>query len=458
MIEINFDRGTLTISGVESREEVISDCVWDERENVYRLKAILYNELILHLLKNKIEYNDNARKYKELKLVSNVRQEPYPFQKEGLRAWLNNKSRGVVVLPTGTGKSYLATLAIEKKQRSTLLVVPTIDLMNQWYDTLYNAFDMDIGLIGGGYNEVKDITVTTYDSAYIHMDRIGNLFGLVIFDECHHLPGETFSIGSAMCLAPFRLGLTATPERADGLHTLLEDLIGDIVYRKEITELSGDYLAEYETVRLSVNLSERQIEEYMSQRQIYINFLRNKGINMSSANGWNKFIMIASQSSEGRKAFQAYRTQKELALAAPAKIEVLEKLLHKHRNDRVIVFTQDNHTVYKISSMFLIPAITHQTKTKERKDMLENFNNGTYNMIVTSKVLNEGVNVPKANIGIVLSGSGSITEHVQRLGRILRKSKTDAGEDKKALLYEVITNQTTEEYISKRRRQHNAYQ
>lgn len=453
MIVIEYDRGTLIIKGVEDEAQIPYECLWDDREQVYRLKAMTYNELVLFLIKNKVEYEDKAKQYKDLNLVSNVHQEPYPYQKEALNAWLKNRSRGVIVLPTGSGKTYLATLAIEKRQRSTLLVVPTIDLMNQWYDTLKSSFDINIGLIGAGYNEVEDITITTYDSAYIHMERIGNLFGLIIFDECHHLPGETYSLSASFCLAPFRMGLTATPERADGQHKLLDSLIGETVYRKEITELSGDYLADYETIKLTVELSDEQIKEYMSEREVYINFLRKCGINMSASDGWNRFIMMASQSAEGRRAFASYRRQKELALGAPGKIRVLEKLLHKHRTDRVIVFTQDNQTVYDISRRFLVPAITHQTKVKERSEILSNFNEGIYTVVVTSKVLNEGVNVPEANVAIVLSGSGSIMEHVQRLGRILRKK-----EGKTALLYEVVTSRTTEEHISNRRRQHNAYQ
>jgi superfamily II DNA or RNA helicase len=118
----------------------------------------------------------------------------------------------------------------------------------------------------------------------------------------------------------------------------------------------------------------------------------------------------------------------------------------------VIIFTSDNKTVYKISRKFLIPAITHQTKVKERHEILQRFNAGDYPFLVTSKVLNEGVDVPAANVAIVLSGSGSVREHVQRLGRILRRAQ-----DKHALLYEVVAEDTAEEYVSSRRRQHSAY-
>ena len=101
---------------------------------------------------------------------------------------------------------------------------------------------------------------------------------------------------------------------------------------------------------------------------------------------------------------------------------------------------------------FCLPVITHRTKAAERKEFLEKFRSGEYPVLLTSKVLNEGVDVPEASIGIVVSGSGSTREHVQRLGRILR-----AKEGKQAVLYELISDGTSEMSVSFRRRQHRAY-
>src|SRR5262249_58850794 len=108
---------------------------------------------------------------------------------------------GVVVLPTGAGKSYVGQMAIEAVQRGTLVVAPTIDLMGQWYDLLCAAFGEQIGLIGGGYYEVQDLTVTTYDSAYNHMDRLGNHWGLNIFGQCPALAGWEYCSrpGDGLC-------------------------------------------------------------------------------------------------------------------------------------------------------------------------------------------------------------------------------------------------------------------
>ncbi len=130
----------------------------------------------------------------------------------------------------------------------------------------------------------------------------------------------------------------------------------------------------------------------------------------------------------------------------------VEHLLQEHRRDRTIVFTQENRAAYDVARRFLVPVITHQTKVTERSEILEGFRAGRYSTIATSKVLNEGVDIQEANVAIVLSGSGSVREHVQRLGRVLRKR-----EGKHAVLYEIVTNKTTEAQTSERRRDHDAY-
>src|SRR5690606_3669962 len=271
-------------------------------------------------------------------------------------------------------------------------------------------------------------------------------------DECHHLPGPSYRLAADCCLAPYRLGLTATPERQDGAERDLDELVGPIVYRRDIRELAGDYLADYETVKVRVRLSEEERELYLDARTTYLDFLRESRIDLSAPGGWTRFIGATSKSTEGRRALLAYRRQRQIAQASSAKLRVLERLLDSHRKDRVLIFTSDNATVHRISRSFLIPAITHQTRVKERHDILEGFNAGTFPFLVTSRVLNEGVDVPAANVAIVLSGTGSVREHVQRLGRILRR-----GPEKRAILYELIAEDTAEESTSARRRQHSAY-
>ena len=395
---------------------------------------------------------DEARRDVELTSGPCVHREARPFQTEALQAWRAADGRGVVVLPTGAGKTHVAVMAIDAVRRSTLVVAPTLDLVRQWYDLLRATFAIPVGVVGGGDHDVQPITVTTYDSAYLHMEHLGARFGLVVFDECHHLPGPTYALASRLCLAPRRLGLTATPERADGKEAELESLIGPIVHRRDISELAGEYLADYDTVQLDIELEPDERAEHDTERAIYLAFIAKNGIRLGTPRGFGDFVMRSAQSMDGRRAMRAYRRQREIGFVASKKLAYLEHLLDRHRDDRALVFTQDNATAYRVARRFLVPVITHQTRVTERSEILAGFQAGAYGAVVTSKVLNEGVDVREANVAIVLSGSGSVREHVQRLGRILRKSG-----DKRAMLYELVTARTAETGTSERRREHDAY-
>ncbi len=453
-VHLAFDGGTLLVTGADPETlQALPGCRFDPRNGSFRAEALHYRALVEHLLRLKLPFKDEARSYDKTPWPLRTSRDPFPHQTEALQTWWQKGGRGVVVLPTGTGKTHVAVLAIRHAGRPALVVTPTIDLLNQWYRELLVAFDVPVGLLGGGHHDLQPLTVSTYDSAHLYLERWGHRFGLVVFDECHHLPGATYANAARGCIAPFRLGLTATPERLDGGEALLPELIGPVVYRREIKQLAGQFLADYRVERLYVELSAEEQEQYRAAREHYRSFVQARGISMAGPAGWQRFIQESCRSAEGRAAFQAYREQKRLSLAAPAKLHLLEQLLDRHARDRALVFTYDNATVYQIARRFLVPAITHQTKARERRQVLDRFQAGEYPVVVTSRVLNEGVDVPAANVGVVLSGTGTPTEHVQRLGRLLRKQA-----EKQALLYEVVTRGTGEEFTSERRRQHHAYQ
>ncbi|MBM4291378.1 MAG: DEAD/DEAH box helicase [Deltaproteobacteria bacterium] len=451
MIRITFHAGTLEIRGLDDPASLPKPVEWDIRSASHRCPALYYPDVVMSLVRRRVPYQDDARRYEVLDGGITAPRPPRPYQQEALDAWLPRR-QGVVVLPTGAGKTYLAMMAIEAVARSALVVVPTLELVRQWYQALAEGFSHPVGAIGGGDYNPQPLTVITYDSAYNHMEHLGDRYGLVIFDECHHLPSDTYSLAARSCLAPYRLGLSATPERADGRHLALDDLIGPVVYRRDVVELAGDYLADYSTHQVVIELTEEERADYLRERAIYKDFIVSQGIRLSSPSGWSEFVMKSARSAQGRRAMRAFLRQKQLAFAAPSKLAMVERLLHQHRRDKTLLFTQNNDTAYEVAQRFLVPVITHQTKPSERVEVLEGFSAGRYRAVVTSKVLNEGVDVPDANVAIVISGSGSVREHVQRLGRILRR-----GDDKQAVLYELIAADTSEAYTSARRREHNAY-
>ena len=382
MLTLRFMAGTLELSGapvgaIDGASDLPPGWRWDPRTAIHRAPANAYAATVRHLRARGVEYEDQARAYSTLAVESRVRREPQPYQREALQAWLAADRRGVVVLPTGAGKTQVALMAIERAQRATLIVVPTLDLVRQWYDLLRACFGEPIGLLGGGEHDVQPITVSTYDSAYLKMEHLGARFGLIVFDECHHLPSAAYALAAQLALAPFRLGLTATPERQDGRDADLEQLVGPTVYRRDIVELSGEYLAAYDTERVEIDLTPDERREWDAERAIYRGFVQARGIRMSSPEGWGEFILQSSRNEEGRRAMRAYRRQRELAFCASAKLEYASLLLHEHRRDRVLLFTQDNATAYAIARRFLIPCITHQTKVRERSEILEEPRRGT---------------------------------------------------------------------------------
>lgn len=451
MRTLRFDRGTLLLEGFPD-DEVPVGFVRDERVGLWRAPAIAYHRIALDLHRRGIPYLDEARGYGgELARTHHGERTPRDYQLEAIAAWRQAGRRGTVLLPTGSGKSFVAELAIALCDRATLVVAPTLDLVGQWYDGLRRAFGDPVGIVGGGVHEVHDLTVTTYDSAYLHVERYGARFGLVVFDEVHHLPGRSFAQAAEGSLAPFRLGLTATLERDDGGHERVEELVGPVVYERGIRELSGDYLAPYRTEVLTIDLSAEERLAHDEAFATYRSFRESRGIG-GGRSGWNHFLREAARSADGRRAHKAWRRARQILQGNQAKLQRLEELLRHHQHDRVLVFTNDNATVYRLSRELLLPAITHQTDLKERSQLLKDFADGTLPVLVTSRVLNEGVDLPAADVAVVLSGTSTVREHVQRLGRILRPQ-----EGKQAVLYELVVEGSAEERTSRRRREHDAY-
>jgi superfamily II DNA or RNA helicase len=461
-MRIVFDDGTLLL---EDAPDIVPHAEWDDRVSEYRARAHRYRALLewaentggqatLREAAATLDaIEDDARAYSDLHLTPSVAIEPRDYQQAALTAWTEHDRRGSVVLPTGSGKTFLAVQAIADAGVSTLVVVPTIDLMNQWHATLTNAFSNQlpdpIGVLGGGSHNVTDITVTTYDSAYRYVNEYGDQFGLLVVDEIHHLPAPTYQQIPEMTIAPYRLGLTATYERADGQHEVLEDLIGPVVYEEDVDELAGEYLSEYETIHLKVELTADEREQYDEEYQIYRDYVDNHDFDIWKEDGYQEFLKRTSYDSQGRRALIAKQRAEEIARTAEKKLDTLDTLLKRHHDDRTIIFTANNDFAYDISQEFIIPCITHQTETDERTEILERFRTGEYSMLVTSQVLDEGIDVPAANVGIILSGSASKRQYAQRLGRILRPT-----EDRQpARLYEIITEDTKEQYVSSHRRQ-----
>jgi superfamily II DNA or RNA helicase len=465
-VRLRFERGTLLIEGAPApdgkRESaqptwLPQGCVFDGRVGAYRAFAFQYREVVLALRQAGILMLDQAPLYKPVALRLVVAPEhPYAHQTEALTAWRRHGMRGIVALPTGAGKTHVGALAIAAAGRPAIVLVYTRELLRQWHSILTTTFAVPVGIMGDGLLDADhDLVVATYDSAYRHLDHWGNHWGLAIFDECHRLSASTYTQAGQFLLAPLRLGLSATPEGSDGeLPPGLTEVVGPVVYRRTADELQGDTLAPYEIRRIAVDLTDEErtrYEELTAERDV---FLKARGIKLGAPGGWEAFLRASAGSAEGRRALLAHHERRLLARGAETKLAVLAELLQQHPREQVLIFTDDTATAYEVSARFLLPVITHETPARERTEWMTLFRAGKLRALVASHVLDEGIDVPAAAVGILLSGSGSVREAVQRLGRILRRSP----EKRQAVLYEVVARQTAEEGTARRRGRNPAYQ
>ncbi len=317
-----------------------------------------------------------------LSIEMEKRFELYEHQKIAYRNWVENGMRGTIAIFTRGGKSFVAMQAIYDLKVPTIIFVTTRELMHTWVEYLdkYLGIPRDkVGLLGDGLYEVRDITVATYKSAVSYIDKISQRFEFAVFDEGHHVPARTFSKVAIRIDAQFRMALTATPRRRDMNHTLLMKLCGPQVARFTYTEL----------------------------------------VNMKVVAPIEVFETIYVKGQE-------------------EKLNVLVDLLRKHENEKTIVFTQYIDTVNKISKRLFREGIKHavitgETPQQKRDRAFKDFVEGRVKVIVTTKVLDEGITVPDAEVAIIYEGSGEPRQMIQRIGRVLGYAP-----GKTAKIYEIV--------------------
>ncbi|HMK45080.1 MAG TPA: DEAD/DEAH box helicase family protein [Methanocella sp.] len=444
MIHFAFDKGTLVVRG----NVRVPGSSWDSRSRAYRALGLYYKDIKAFLEASGFEFKDDV-----LDLVPSppmaMKTVLRDYQEKAVAAWQRADRWGVVVLPTGAGKTLVALKAIALVHPA-IVIVPTLDLLEQWKERVVAEFGIEAGVYSGDRHTLGPVTIATYDTAYIRAAELGNRFLLAIFDEVHHLPSPAYSSIAEMFACPNRLGLTATCEREDGKEKDLPRLVGGKIFEMNVDSMEGVHLATYDLKRIKVKMLPEEEARYRQDYETYRKYLADNHIILRTPHDFERLVMRSGRDRGAREAILARHRARTTALSSRAKLIELANILRQHSgpDDRTIIFTEHNELVYAISKEFLLPFITYTTAKDERAENLAKFRSGAYSTIVTSKVLDEGVDVPDANIGIILSGSGSRREFVQRLGRILRKKG-----DKKAILYEIVADGTMEEGSSRKRRE-----
>lgn len=455
LLTLSFDRGTLLLQtdvsiapgkvfkGVELK--------YDQRVFKWRCDAIYYTTVREQAIQAGFQLDDTVGEWKDVQWPQPALPELRQIQKEASHAWMKSK-RGVIVMPTGTGKTEVALAIMQELGVSTLIVAPVRDLMYQWHRRILKGLGYDSGIIGDNTFDLRLVSVTTYDSAYIHMETLGAKFGLIIFDECHHLPGSNRREAALMSAAPLRMGLTATPQRSDGREKDLEWLIGPIVYNIPISSTRGKELANYDVFRIPVHLIDEEQEHYNASARVVRDYMVRRKKEEPSFE-WQDLMAETGKDPEARAVQQAFYFMKSIQDRAFEKFRVLEDIFRLHIGTPIIVFAGSNVMARDISKRFLIPCLLNHCGKKERLEILDGFRDGVYPVLAANRVLDEGVDLPEAKVAVVVGGNASIRQAVQRLGRILRKSGR-----KRGILYEVVCQDTGEVIRSRQRRKSDAYE
>jgi superfamily II DNA or RNA helicase len=443
---LTWDRGTILLDGHLPQElKRLSFLKYDGRVGKYRALAVYYTRVIATAKSMGISVEDRVWNLhcSEVKAASEIKLRPY--QHEALKSWLKTK-RGVVVMPTGAGKTHVAIAAIAELREPALVVVPTVELVEQWRGRLWQFFPGRVGVWYGEEKRESCITVITYDSAYAAVETLGNRYKLLVFDEVHHLPSPSYRQIAELSPAPHRLGLTATPERADGLHVDLDWLVGPVVYRISASDIRGLWTADYDIEVVKVSLKENEKRLYRELEGRYLGYLRKKGLKFKSPSDFQKLIYLSGRDRGAREALEAWHRMRQLLFETEAKVDAVGEILARHRGSKILIFTEYTSLARAVSERYLIPLVTHDISPQEREQVMAMFRRGELKAVVTGKVLDEGVDVPDVDVVVILGGTSSTRQFIQRMGRALRLKPH------KAKIYEVITASTREVDTARRRK------
>jgi DNA excision repair protein ERCC-3 len=317
----------------------------------------------------------------EIEMQSHAELDVRSYQREAAaRFCAPERPSGCAVLPCGSGKTLVAILAMAQIKMRTLVLSPSPTGLEEWARELRKWTTV---VVGAEPERRGAVVLATYAQAIRSMKAWPmDSFGLIIFDEVHLASRELEHV-PCIYAAPQRLGLTATLCREDDYAASLHNLVGPKRYELSWRALEGGgYIASPKCIEVMVPLSVRTRAAY----------------DCASA-----------------------REQSVIAATNEWKLDVVGTLLQRHSNDHVLIMSSHNQQLEAVASKYKVPVITGQTTQTVRRDVLDAFRRGDIGALGISKIGNNSIDLPNANVGIQISGTfGSRQEEAQRLGRLMR--------------------------------------
>lgn len=391
----------------------------------------------------------------------------YHWQKSALAAWEKMGERGIIEAVTGTGKTFVGVEAIRRtleKGGKAHVLVPTIELQNQWASVIKKSLPrVRLGRRGNqacAEFKRKDVIISVINSARDFTPLNLPRGSLLIADEVHRY-GACKNAKALHKNFDKRLGLTATLEREDkGVFTFLQPYFGKIVYRIGYREaINQDVVANFCIAFIGVDFSTQDEQESYEECAERCRMLRRWFIN----SGWapsepfGEFMRRINQIRDGkaddngrRPTYEAickaglylktFSKKRQILATTQTKLDALEKLVPVIRRAAgSIVFSETiesaENAAARIDDAGAIAEVTHSKHSMdERKDILDDFKQGSIEAICAPRILDEGVDVPDADFGIILAASKQRRQMIQRMGRVLRK-KPDGRHARFAIIY-----------------------
>lgn len=374
--------------------------------------------------------------------------EDYPglweWQQEAIQAWRENARTGVIEAVTGSGKTRVGTAAAFEAIRQgirVLVLVPTSELQRQWISTLRRDLPgARRGQLGDGYSDsldTCDILVAIVHSAATRETLREHKAGLVIADECHRYAAPMFA-GALQESYSWRLGLSATYERADGAHKeRLEPFFGKVVYRIWFDRALQDrVIAPFDIALVGVELPPADRASYDELSETMLTTARNLeafgGVPRAPFSEFIAAVVALSKQDtvEGglaRKYMSAMSARHQLLAETKSKNMALAALrapLDEARKS--IIFTQTKASAAAaggICNAVGIPAavVMSGMDPATRRTALNLFRDGAIKVLAAPQILDEGIDVPAAELAVVLAASRTERQMIQRLGRVIRR-------------------------------------
>jgi DNA excision repair protein ERCC-3 len=336
------------------------------------------------------------------------------YQREWVETFLDRRA-GVFVGPSGAGKTVAALGALAAVGGETLVLVPSRELAAQWREELLAHTTLSpeqIGEYHGGAKDVRPVTVATYQTA--GMDRHRSLFdsrewGLIVYDEVHHIPSRVYR-RSADLQSKHRLGLSATPVREDDREREIFTLIGP--------PIGADWDALFEA-------------GFVQEPEVEI-----------------RYVPWADEAARNEYASADGRERFELAARNPAKAAEVRRIIADSPGARTLVFVDWLAQGERLAAALDVPFVSGETRHHERERLFSAFREGSERTLVVSRVADEGIDLPNADLAVVASGlGGSRRQGAQRAGRTMRPAGS-------AQVYVLATRGTREEDFATRQMRH----